>query len=79
MKEFHSALLPRYQRLTDAAQTDAKLEHPTYAVIEPVRSFDNASIKDWQKRHLAPDAEVYSDGLFCLTRLRRLKSASPLR
>jgi transposase-like protein len=51
-----------------AVQTDSALEHPTYAVIEPVRSFDDASIKDWQKRHLAPDAEVYSDGLFCFRR-----------
>jgi transposase-like protein len=51
-----------------AVQTDSALEHPTYAVIEPVRSFDDASIKDWQNRHLAPDAEVYSDGLFCFRR-----------
>ena len=51
-----------------AVQTDSALEHPTYAVIEPVRSFDNDSIKDWQARHLAPDAEVFSDGLFCFRR-----------
>jgi hypothetical protein len=51
-----------------AVQTDSALEHPTYAVIEPVRGFDNDSIKDWQARHLAPDAEVFSDGLFCFRR-----------
>ena len=51
-----------------AVQTDAALEHPTYAVIEPVRGFDDASIRDWQTRHLAPDAEVFSDGLFCFRR-----------
>ena len=59
-------------------QTDANLEHPTCAVIEPVGSFDNDSIKDWQARHLAPDAEVPSDGLCCSIRQRRLKSASSL-
>ena len=51
-----------------AVQTDAVLEHPTYAVIEPVRSFDDASIQDWQARHLAPIAEIFSDGLFCFRR-----------
>lgn len=56
------------QAFVIVVQTDAALEHPTYAVIEPARSFDNTSIKDWQARHLAPDAEVYSDGLFCFRR-----------
>ena len=51
-----------------AVQTDENLEHPTYAVIEPVRGFGDASIKDWRARHLAPDAEVFSDGLFCFRR-----------
>ena len=51
-----------------AVQTDANLEHPTHAVIEPVRSFGDDSIKDWRARHLAPDAEVFSDGLFCFRR-----------
>ena len=51
-----------------AVETDATLEHPVHAVIEPVPSFDDASIKDWQERHLAPDAEVFSDGLFCFRR-----------
>jgi len=50
------------------AQTDSALEHPAYAVNEPVRSFDNDSIRHWQARHLAPDAEVYCDGLFCFRR-----------
>ncbi len=51
-----------------AVETDAALEHPVHAVIEPVRSFDNDSIQDWRARHLAPDAEVFSDGLFCFRR-----------
>ncbi len=56
------------QAFVIAVQTDAALEHPTYAVIEPVRSFDDASINEWQARRLAPDAEVFSDGLFCFRR-----------
>ena len=44
------------------------MEHPTFAVIEPVCSFDNAALTDWRKRRLAPDAEVFSDGLDCCFR-----------
>lgn len=51
-----------------AVSTDEALEHPTFAVIEPVKGFDNASMIDWGMRRLAPDAEVYSDGLFCFRR-----------
>ena len=51
-----------------AVETDATLEHPLHAVIEPVRSFGDDSTKDWCARHLAPDAEVFSDGLFCFRR-----------
>ena len=51
------------QAFVIAVETDANLEHPKYAVIEPVRAFDNTSISDWAKRRLAPDAEVFSDGL----------------
>ena len=52
-----------------AVQTDEHLERPTFAVIEPVRSFDNASLNDWITRRLAPECEVYSDGLACFRRL----------
>jgi len=62
-----------------AVQTDSALEHPTYAVIEPVRSFDNDSIKDRQARDLAPDAEVFSDGLFCLRRFADTGRAHTVR
>lgn len=48
-----------------AVACDAALEHPTFAVIEPVRAFDNASMHDWVTRRLAPDTEVFSDGLAC--------------
>lgn len=51
-----------------AVSTNETLDHPTFAVIEPVKSFDNASMIDWGTRRLAPDAEVYSDGLFCFRR-----------
>lgn len=46
-----------------AVETDATLEHPACAVIEPVRTFDNAAMHDWAARRLAPDAEVFTDGL----------------
>ena len=44
-------------------ETNADLEYPTFAVIEPVRTFDNASITDWAQHRLAPEAEAFSDGL----------------
>jgi hypothetical protein len=43
-----------------AVSTDENLDHPTLAIIEPVKSFDNDSLTDWAKRCLACDAEVYS-------------------
>ena len=51
------------QAFVIAVATDITLEHPTFAVIEPVRTFDNTALTDWAKRRLAPDAEVFSDGL----------------
>lgn len=58
-----------------AVATDEALEHPTFAVIEPVRSFDNASLTDWGRRRLAPEAEVFSDGLGCFRRVVELDHA----
>lgn len=52
-----------------AVSTNESLEHPTFAVMEPVKGFDNASMRDWAHRRLAPDAEVYSDGLACFRRV----------
>jgi len=63
------------QAFVIAVATDQTLERPTYAVIEPVRSFDNAAILDWGRRRLAPDAEVYSDGLACFARVVDLEHA----
>jgi transposase-like protein len=60
---------PDKQPFVIAVSTDQNLEHPTFAVIEPVKSFDNDSLTDWAKRRLAPDAEVYSDGLACFARV----------
>lgn len=59
---------PGKQAFVVAVETDETLEHPCYAVLEPVRSFDNASLVDWCTRRLAPEAEVYSDGLACFAR-----------
>jgi len=42
------------QPLVIAVQTDSTLEHPTFAVIEPVRAFDNVSLRAWVARRLAP-------------------------
>lgn len=52
-----------------AVETDQDLERPRFAVIEPVRAFDNASLKDWVARRLAPEAEAYTDGLACFRRI----------
>lgn len=59
---------PGKQAFVVAVETDETLEHPHYAVLEPVRSFDNDSLIDWCTRRLAPEAEVYSDGLACFAR-----------
>lgn len=59
---------PGKQAFVVAAQTDENLDHPRYAVREPLRTFDNASLLDWCQRRLATDAEVYSDGLRCFAR-----------
>ncbi|MHB8742804.1 MAG: IS1595 family transposase [Sulfuricaulis sp.] len=51
-----------------AVATDEMLECPTFAVIEPVRTFDNTTMADWCERRLAPDAEVFTDGLWAFRR-----------
>ncbi|WIX08340.1 IS1595 family transposase [Xanthomonas oryzae] len=53
------------QPLLIAVQADATFTAPSVVVIEPVRSFDNASLTDWIARRLAPECEVYTDGLAC--------------
>jgi len=58
-----------------AVSTDETLEHPTYAVIEPVRSFSNEAMLDWAARRLAPGAEAFSDGLACFGRFADLDHA----
>ena len=58
-----------------AVSTDERLDHPTYAVIEPVTNFSNAAILDWGRRRLAVDAEVFSDGLACFGRFADLDHA----
>lgn len=58
-----------------AVATEASLEYPTFAVIEPVRSFDNTAMLDWGQRRLTVAAEVYSDGLGCFRRFVDLEHA----
>ena len=60
--------LENKQAFLIAVETNATLEHPVHAVIEPVRSIDEDSTKNRCARHLALDAEVFSDGLFCFRR-----------
>jgi hypothetical protein len=52
-----------------AVATNEALERPTFAVIEPVRTFDNATVSDWVARRLTPGAEAYTDGLGCFRRI----------
>ena len=63
------------QAFVIAVSTDETLERPTFAVIEPVRSFSNEAMLDWAQRRLAPDAEVFSDGLACFGRFADLGHA----
>ena len=51
------------QAFVIAVETDETLEHPRYAVIEPVKTFDNPTMTEWAQRRLAAGAEVFSDGL----------------
>lgn len=44
-------------------KTDATFIRPSFRVIEPVRSFDNASPTDWTAHRMVPELEVYTDGL----------------
>ncbi len=57
------------QAFVIAVQTGDDLEHPTFAVIEPIQAFDNTALNDWIARRLEPECEVYSDGLGCFRRL----------
>jgi ribosomal protein L37AE/L43A len=52
-----------------AVETNHELEYPRCAVIEPVRTFDNTAMIDWVSRRLAPEAEVFTDGLGCFRRI----------
>ena len=58
-----------------AVSTDHELEHPTFAIIEPVRDFSNRTLLEWGQRRLAADAEAFSDGLVCFGRLADLGHA----
>lgn len=56
------------QPLVIVVQVNENHEHPLFVVAEPVKAFDNASLKDWIQRRLEPECEVYSDGLACFRR-----------
>lgn len=51
------------QAFVITVETDVHLDHPTFAVIKLVRTFDIEAITNWAKRRLAPEAEAFSDGL----------------
>lgn len=57
------------QAFVIAVETDEDLDRPAFAVIDPVKAFDSASLKDWAARRLAPEAEAYTDGLACFRRI----------
>ena len=61
------------QPLVIAVQTDSTLEHPTFALIEPVRAFDNVSLRVWAERRLAPEGRSLHRrlGLFSSNRSRQ--------
>ena len=61
-----------------AVETNENLDHPACAVIEPVRTFDNVAVADWCARRLAPEAEVYTDGLSAVPPLRRCRPRAPV-
>jgi transposase-like protein len=63
------------QAFIAAVSTDENLDHPTYAVMEPVPTFSNECVRDWAQRRLAPEAEVYSDGLACFAQVVDLEHA----
>jgi hypothetical protein len=61
-----------------AVETDENLERPRHAVLEPVRTFDNASLTDWCQYRLSPQAELYSDGLAYFARCVDAGHAHPV-
>lgn len=54
---------PNKQAFLIAVQTDDTMKKVLYAVAEPVATFDKATVAEWAERRLAPESEVYSDGL----------------
>lgn len=44
--------------------------HPIHAVLTPLASFSKTALAAWGERHLAPDAEVFTDGLAAFNALR---------
>lgn len=59
---------PNKQPFLIAVETDDTLEHPRFAVIEPVRTFDDTAVLNWAQRRLAPAAETFTDGLWVFRR-----------
>lgn len=54
---------PNKQAFLIAVQTDETRERVLYAVAEPLPTFDKAVVAEWAGRRLAPQCEVYTDGL----------------
>jgi len=39
--------------------------HPTYVALDPVPTFSKKALADWASKRLAPQTDVFSDGLGC--------------
>jgi transposase-like protein len=66
---------PNKQAFLIAVETDETMEGVLYAVAEPVPTFDKAVVAEWAKRRLAPECEVYTDGLGAFNALEELGHA----
>jgi len=59
---------PNKQAFVIAVETNADLERPGCAVIEPVRKFNDETMLDWSRRRLGPEAEAFTDGMWAFRR-----------
>jgi ribosomal protein L37AE/L43A len=66
---------PNKQAFLIAVQTDESMERVLYAVAEPLPTFDKEAVAEWAERRLAPECEVYTDGLGAFNALEELGHA----
>lgn len=60
------------QAFLSAVQTDETMERVQHAVAEPVPTFNKAVLAEWAEWRLAPECEVYTDGLGAFNALEEL-------